>query len=447
MLVERRCGRRPRRRWRGRRRPAAPGSCGSVSRITDRRACDGRSATAGSRSAAQGQPADDDRARRRRARRRASPSSSVGRHSDQARCRSAAGGRRRRRRRAASGRHRRSPWRMPAWPPMIVSGHGGHGDQRGGRPGCRAAARALTTGREQQQQQPEGQRGRGRSTRRIVCSIWRDVLGVGGDPAGRGGLQPEREHADDQQQVAIRAANAPYSAGPSSRAAIIVKPYVATFMTPIATAIELPLLSIRRRRDSLGRRHSASLDGAVSNACKEIARRVRESTTRRLEITRRVTCVGIVAPRAPGGLRVRRLEGGSGRSSGRSAPACADTGWSAGAHRWQPAHRPGERAVSTSSSSRRPARGGRRRRRGAGARPGLRPMRLAGFASVVSPSRGSATSARHVDPRHLHGQRGLRRPGGRALRRRRRRRPVGRLPLWSTLLGAAAIASAPTSPR
>ncbi|GAB2447381.1 hypothetical protein GCM10027062_31350 [Nocardioides hungaricus] len=40
--------------------------------------------------------------------------------------------------------------------------------------------------------------------------------------------------------VAIRLAKAPYAWGPSRRAAIIVKPYVATFMTAIATAMEPP---------------------------------------------------------------------------------------------------------------------------------------------------------------------------------------------------------------
>ncbi len=35
----------------------------------------------------------------------------------------------------------------------------------------------------------------------------------------------------------MMAARAPYSAGPSSRAARMVKPYVVTFMTAIATAI------------------------------------------------------------------------------------------------------------------------------------------------------------------------------------------------------------------
>ncbi|GAA1144994.1 hypothetical protein GCM10009606_25250 [Nocardioides aquiterrae] len=43
--------------------------------------------------------------------------------------------------------------------------------------------------------------------------------------------------------VAIRLANAPYAWGPSRRAATIVNPYVATFMTAIATAMAPPPLS------------------------------------------------------------------------------------------------------------------------------------------------------------------------------------------------------------
>ena len=49
-------------------------------------------------------------------------------------------------------------------------------------------------------------------------------------------------------RVAIRPAKAPYAGGPSRRAAIIVKPYVATFMMPIATAIEPPPPSSEPRR-------------------------------------------------------------------------------------------------------------------------------------------------------------------------------------------------------
>ncbi len=41
--------------------------------------------------------------------------------------------------------------------------------------------------------------------------------------------------------VAIRPARAPYSVGPRIRAATIVKPYVARFMTPIAMAMLVPL--------------------------------------------------------------------------------------------------------------------------------------------------------------------------------------------------------------
>ena len=41
----------------------------------------------------------------------------------------------------------------------------------------------------------------------------------------------------------ITAANAPYWSGPSARAAMIVKPYVATFMAPIATAMTPPLVT------------------------------------------------------------------------------------------------------------------------------------------------------------------------------------------------------------
>ncbi len=42
-------------------------------------------------------------------------------------------------------------------------------------------------------------------------------------------------------RVAIRPARAPYSVGPRIRAARIVNPYVAMFMTPIAIAMLVPL--------------------------------------------------------------------------------------------------------------------------------------------------------------------------------------------------------------
>ena len=65
--------------------------------------------------------------------------------------------------------------------------------------------------------------------------------------------------------MAIRLAKAPYWRGPRIRAASIVKPYVATFMTPIATAIdaaaEQPLERVARLR-----RHAASLEGRPSCA-------------------------------------------------------------------------------------------------------------------------------------------------------------------------------------
>src|SRR6476469_4907546 len=50
-------------------------------------------------------------------------------------------------------------------------------------------------------------------------------------------------------RVAMRPSNAPYVWGPSSRAATIVKPYVATLMMPIATAIDPPPPSREPRRD------------------------------------------------------------------------------------------------------------------------------------------------------------------------------------------------------
>ena len=48
--------------------------------------------------------------------------------------------------------------------------------------------------------------------------------------------------------MAIRPAKAPYWRGPRTRAATIVKPYVATFMTAIATAMLEPPCVISRRR-------------------------------------------------------------------------------------------------------------------------------------------------------------------------------------------------------
>ena len=106
-----------------RRRPAAPGSCAAISRMIGRCAwcvaepCAGRSRSGAARS----QPTSD---RRRRAP-RATPSMAVelGRvATGSARCRRRAGGRRWRGRSPATGPQRRSPCRMPSWPPMIVSG-------------------------------------------------------------------------------------------------------------------------------------------------------------------------------------------------------------------------------------------------------------------------------------------------------------------------------------
>jgi hypothetical protein len=63
-------------------------------------------------------------------------------------------------------------------------------------------------------------------------------------------------------RVAIRLANAPYACGPRSRAAAMVKPYVATFMIPIATAIDPAPLSSRVRRRG-GEATGRSLSGRI----------------------------------------------------------------------------------------------------------------------------------------------------------------------------------------
>src|ERR671921_243475 len=83
----------------------------------------------------------------------------------------------------------------------------------------------------------------------------------------------------------MTAASAPYSAGPRSRAARIVKPYVVTFMIPIATAMTMPprrvlLLVVRRLTpESVGGARHETRIGAPSTAKWQDAPRTRPGHT------------------------------------------------------------------------------------------------------------------------------------------------------------------------
>ena len=108
---------------------------------------------------------------------------------------------------------------MPAWPPITVIGSATSATNDAGVRLSRCSA-ALIRGEQRQAQQAEAERRTARDPQQVVLDLG-DVLRVRRDPACAGGLQPELQHADHEQQPHQRGKRA-VAAGPSSRAATIV---------------------------------------------------------------------------------------------------------------------------------------------------------------------------------------------------------------------------------